>query len=78
MRTPEYSTQFQRDVKRVAKRGKDMSKLKEVLSLLIAESPLLPRHKDHALKGEWLGFRDAHVRARLDSDLQSAQGLREI
>jgi mRNA interferase YafQ len=34
MRTPEYSTQFRRDVKRTAKRGKDMDKLKDLLSLL--------------------------------------------
>ena len=28
VRSPEYSTQFRRDVKRMQKRGKDMSKLK--------------------------------------------------
>ncbi len=37
MRSPEYSTQFRRDVKRMQKRGKDMSKLKTLLRLLIEE-----------------------------------------
>lgn len=61
MRTPEYSTQFRRDVKRAAKRGKDMDKLKGLLSLLIAGEPLPPRYKDHPLKQNWLGYRDAHI-----------------
>jgi mRNA interferase YafQ len=61
MRTPEYSTQFRRDVKRAAKRGKDMDKLKDLLSLLIAAEPLPPRYKDHPLKQNWLGYRDAHI-----------------
>ncbi len=61
MRTPEYSTQFRRDVKRAAKRGKDMDKLKDLLSLLIAGESLPPRYKDHPLKQNWLGYRDAHV-----------------
>jgi mRNA interferase YafQ len=61
MRVPEYSTQFQRDVKRAQKRGRDMAKLRELLAALIADEPLLPRHRDHPLKGEWLGCRDAHI-----------------
>ena len=61
MRIPEYSTQFQRDVKRAQKRGKDISKLKELLACLVEERPLAPRHKDHPLKGTWAGYRDAHV-----------------
>jgi mRNA interferase YafQ len=40
MHQPEYSGQFKRDVKQSQKRGKDMGKLKELLSLLIAGEPL--------------------------------------
>jgi len=61
MRVPEYSTQFHRDVKLAQRRGKKMAKLKELLATLIADQPLLPRHKDHALKNNWSGYRDAHV-----------------
>lgn len=61
MRTPEYSTQFRRDVKRAQKRGKDMEKLKAMLQMLLAGQKLPPRFKDHALKNDWSGYRDAHI-----------------
>lgn len=61
MLTPVLSTRFKRDVKRAEKRGKDMDKLKAVLSLLI-EGDLLPAgYGDHPLKGDWKGFRDIHL-----------------
>ncbi|OYY73635.1 MAG: YafQ family addiction module toxin [Gammaproteobacteria bacterium 28-57-27] len=61
MRLAEYSGQFRRDVKQAQKRGKDMGKLKTLLALLI-ESEVLPSvYLDHPLKGEWSGFRDAHI-----------------
>jgi mRNA interferase YafQ len=61
MRVPEYSTRFHRDVKLAQKRGKNMVKLKELLAILIADEPLPPRYKDHALKNDWSGYRDAHI-----------------
>jgi mRNA interferase YafQ len=50
-----------RDVKRAARRGKDMSRLRELISLLLAEAPLPDRYRDHPLKGSWRGYRDAHI-----------------
>jgi mRNA interferase YafQ len=61
MRHPEYSTQFRRDVKRAERRGKDIGKLKELLSLLISGESLPARYKDHPLKQNWQGYRDAHI-----------------
>jgi mRNA interferase YafQ len=61
MRTPSYSTQFQRDVKRLQKRGKDIEKLKQLIEILLAADPLPPQYKDHPLKHGWAGYRDAHV-----------------
>ena len=61
MRTPEYSGQFKRDVKLAKKRGKDVEKLKKLLALLIEGVPLPATYLDHPLKGEWIGFRDAHI-----------------
>ena len=43
------------------KRGKDMGKLKTVVSLLLAAAPLAARFKDHPLRGNWNGFRDLHI-----------------
>ena len=61
MRVPEYSTRFHRDVKLAQKRGKNMAKLKELLAILIADEPLPPRYKDHALKNDRSSYRDAHI-----------------
>lgn len=61
MRRPVYSGQFKRDVRQAQKRGKDMDKLKALLALLIEGEPLPAQYLDHSLKGDWRGFRDAHV-----------------
>lgn len=52
---------FKRDLKRVKKRGKDLGKLEKLLSLLVEQSPLPDRYRDHPLKGQWKGSRDVHV-----------------
>lgn len=61
MRRPDYSGQFKRDVKRAQKRGKDLAKLKTLLSFLIDGAPLPLTYLDHPLKGNWNGSRDAHI-----------------
>jgi mRNA interferase YafQ len=55
------STAFRKDVKRAEKRGRDMGKLKAVILLLLDDKPLEPRHRDHPLKGDWIGYRDLHI-----------------
>jgi mRNA interferase YafQ len=59
--TPVRSGQFRRDVKRAEKRGKDLRKLRRPLELLIAKEELPASYKDHLLKGDWQGYRDAHI-----------------
>jgi len=61
MLQPQYSGRFKRDVKMAQKRSKDMGKLRTLLSLLMDEIPLPEHYQDHPLKGEWAGFRDAHI-----------------
>jgi mRNA interferase YafQ len=61
MRSPSYSTQFQRDVKRLQKRGKDLDKLKRLIEMLLVGEPVPAKYKDHSLKHNWAGYRDAHV-----------------
>ena len=61
MLTPVWSGRFKRDVKRAEQRGKDMTKLKSVLSSLIEERSLPAAYGDHPLKGDWKGFRDLHI-----------------
>jgi mRNA interferase YafQ len=59
--TPVRSGRFKRDVKRVEKRGKDLTKLRAVLILLIEAQPLPAIYGDHPLKGGWKSFRDLHI-----------------
>lgn len=61
MLRPIRSGQFRRDVKRLQKRGKDLGKLRELLSLLLAGKAPPTRYKDHSLKGEWKSYRDTHI-----------------
>ena len=61
MLAPVRSSQFKRDVKRVQKRGKDMTKLRTLLGLLIEQAPLPEAYQDHPLRGNWNGYRDAHI-----------------
>jgi mRNA interferase YafQ len=61
LRTPVHTGQFRRDIRRAQKRGMDMTKLRDVLSLLIAAEPLPPRLQDHPLTGDWHGWRDLHI-----------------
>lgn len=61
MLIPVSSVAFKRDAKRAEKQGKDMTKLRTLLTLLIEEKPLPARYKDHQLKGDWNSYRDAHI-----------------
>ena len=61
MRKPSYTRQFERDVKRMRKRGRDLGKLKAILSALVDEVPLEPRHRDHPLRGNYRDRRECHI-----------------
>ena len=62
MLKPFPSNRFRRDVKIAAKRGLDVEILKKVVGLLENEIPLPERFRDHALTGDWAGFRECHLR----------------
>jgi mRNA interferase YafQ len=53
--------QFKKDIKRQQKRGKNLQAIKDVIELLAAGKLLSARHRDHALTGDWSGWRDCHV-----------------
>ena len=48
----EITTQFERDLKRLEKRGKDVEKLRAVIASLRAREPLPLRNRDHAMTGQ--------------------------
>lgn len=55
------TTQFKKDIKKQKKRGKELQKLKEVIDILLSSQPLPEKHRDHALSGNWSGWRDCHI-----------------
>jgi mRNA interferase YafQ len=61
MLTPSYTKQFEKDLKLMMKRGKSAQKIKDVIELLVGEKPLLARHRDHKLVGNYKDRRDCHV-----------------
>ena len=68
MRTIKRTARFKRDYKREIKcrrRSTLDQDLVAVLSLLATDAPLLERHRDHALAGEWKDHRDCHIKPDL-------------
>ncbi|PIU63937.1 MAG: type II toxin-antitoxin system mRNA interferase toxin, RelE/StbE family [Armatimonadetes bacterium CG07_land_8_20_14_0_80_59_28] len=61
MRRVSQTGQFAKDLKRLARRGKNLDKLKEVIRTLSRGESLEPRHGDHALGGKWSRSRDCHI-----------------
>jgi len=61
MLRPFYSNRFDKDLKRMLKRGKDAGKIKGVIRKLINEERLDERHRDHPLRGNYKGCRDCHI-----------------
>jgi mRNA interferase YafQ len=68
MRAIERTSRFKRDYKREAK-GRHRASLDEsliaVLRALVADMPLPERYRDHALSGDWSGYRDCHIKPDL-------------
>ena len=56
-----FSAKIQKDLKRLKKRKGDLEQFEFVISLLASEQPLPVNHRDHALTGNWGGFRECHV-----------------
>jgi mRNA interferase YafQ len=55
------TTQYKKDRKRVIKRGFPIIELDEVIELLQKEKALDPKYRDHALSGNYEGFRECHI-----------------
>lgn len=61
MYTPAYTRQFEKDVKRSKRRGKDFGKFRIILRDLTAGKQLDPIHHDHRLLGTYIGRRECHI-----------------
>lgn len=69
MRTIEISRSFKKDYKRAKadpRHIQDVRGLFEATVLLLAEDKPLPEcYRDHALSGEWKGYRECHLKPDL-------------
>lgn len=52
---------FQKDLKRIKKRGFDMVLLTEILKKLAAGEDLPARNRDHMLSGDYAGCHECHI-----------------
>lgn len=62
MKAIEQTTQFRKDFRRMVKQGRDALELFEVIDKLANGEALDEKYRDHALSGDWEGFRECHVR----------------
>jgi mRNA interferase YafQ len=62
----EYSTQFKKDFKKITKMAiPDIIEVGRIISKLQRGEILDSKCVDHALTGDWLNFRDCHVKPDL-------------
>ncbi len=69
MRTIERSSAFKRDYKRAKatpRHSKDVDSLvSTVVALLVSDQVLPKSNRDHALSGDWMGYRECHIKPDL-------------
>lgn len=56
-----YTKQFEKDWKRLQKRGKSKEKLKTIISMVIDEKQLPQSCRDHKLIGNYKGRRECYI-----------------
>ena len=61
MLDPVPSARFKKNYQTMIKRGYNMSLIDDVIDTLLKEIPLPPERLDHALSGNWKGYRECHI-----------------
>jgi len=61
MRDLIFKRQFSKDVERIKRTGRDMSRLAEAIDLLAEGKPMPPINRDHALVGNFKDYRECHL-----------------
>ena len=56
---------FQKDLKRIKKRGYDISLITDVIKILAKGETLPEKYRDHTLIGEYSGCRECHIQPDL-------------
>ena len=56
------SNRFKKDLKLAVKRGMNLEELNSIVDQLAAGQALPEKNHDHALTGDYIGFRECHIR----------------
>lgn len=56
-----FTTAYKKGYKRMKKRGANLSLLYEVIEVLQRGGTLAEKYKDHALIGNYAGYRECHI-----------------
>ena len=57
-----FTTAYKKSYKLMKKRGLDLTLLEEAIDLLRQGKQLDKRYQDHALSGNYAGFRECHIK----------------
>lgn len=55
------SNRFRKDLKAAARRGYNFRLLDEIVGKLSRREPLPEKNRDHALSGDFAGYRECHI-----------------
>lgn len=61
MREIVYLSATDKDQERMARRGKDLQKVVEAVTILASRGVLPPSFRAHKLRGDWLGYWEYHL-----------------
>ncbi len=56
-----YSNAFKKDLKKADARNKDMKKISAIIETLRASKELHPKHRNHKLHGNYIGYWECHI-----------------
>ncbi len=59
----EYTNKFKKDLKKFSKKNVDLVKI--VVKRLANDKILEEKYRDHKLTGDWIGFRECHIKPDL-------------
>lgn len=63
MRKIIQTKQFKKDYKKIAASGRySVKDFLSIVRLLAQDKPLLEKNRDHSLNGEWIGYKECHIK----------------
>ena len=61
MRKIIFTSQYKKDLHLAIRRNLSEEKLNTLIKMLVTDTPLPARNRDHALSGKFIGYRECHI-----------------